>query len=159
MKSQLPLTPAVEEGPYYKAGSPERDNIVEAGNPGTWLVLEGRVTDQEGNPLPHAWFDFWQADGNGRYDNEGFNLRGHQYADGEGRYRLETIRPHEYLTRAAHIHVKVRGKEGSPVFTTQLYFPGEARNERDPLFEAGTLMNIAEMADGQHARFDFVIET
>ena len=44
-------------------------------------------------------------------------------------------------------------------FTTQLYFPGEARNERDPLFEAGTLMNIAEMADGQHARFDFVIET
>lgn len=153
------FTPAVEEGPYYKTGSPERANIAAPGTPGTPLILEGRVTDWEGKPVPRAWLDFWQADGNGRYDNDGFNLRGHQYADEEGRYRLETVRPHEYLMRAAHLHVKVRAREGSPVFTTQLFFPDEARNSTDPLFEPGTTVNVADSTDRQHARFDFVIET
>ncbi len=159
MKTQEVLTPAVEEGPYYKTGSPERSSIAGPGTIGSLLILEGRVMDREGRPIPHAWLDFWQADGNGVYDNEGFNLRGHQYADAEGRYRLETVRPHEYLMRAAHLHVKVRTKEGSPVFTTQLFFPDEVRNSSDPLFEPGTMVNVAETADGQHARFDFVIET
>ncbi len=96
----LELTASVEEGPYYTEGSPERTNIVEEGTPGSKLILEGRVLDRNGNPIPRAWLDFWHADGTGHYDNEGFNLRGHQYADKDGRYRLETVRPKEYLYRA-----------------------------------------------------------
>jgi protocatechuate 3,4-dioxygenase beta subunit len=159
MSAKAKRTPAVDEGPYYKTGSPERANLVEAGLPGTKLVVTGRVLDDQGRPIPGAWLDFWQADGKGAYDNAGFTLRGHQYADREGRYRLETVRPYEYQVRAAHIHVKVSAGQGAPVFTTQLFFPDERLNPTDPLFEPGTVMNVAAMKDGQTATFDFVIAT
>ena len=156
---KLSLTLPVEEGPYYKAGSPERRNIVDPGTPGTKLIVEGRVLDSMGKPIVHAWLDFWSADGRGHYDNAGYNLRGHQYADEDGRYRLETVRPHEYLMRSPHLHVKVRAGESAPVLTTQLFFPGEKTNATDYLFEQGTLVAVKETRDGQTAFFDFVIET
>jgi protocatechuate 3,4-dioxygenase beta subunit len=158
-KTNLPLTTAVEEGPYYKTGSPERRNIAEPGTSGKKLIAEGRVLDRSGKPLAHAWLDFWHADGHGKYDNTGFNMRGHQYTDGDGRYYLETVRPYEYLFRAAHVHVKVRAAEDTPVITTQLFFPGEARNTSDPLFEKLTVMDIEDVENGQKARFDFVVDT
>jgi protocatechuate 3,4-dioxygenase beta subunit len=154
----LDPTPAVEEGPYYKPGSPERRNITSSDTPGKKLVIEGRVLDTQGRPVPHAWLDFWHADGNGHYDNDGYNLRGHQYADNEGRYHLETVRPYQYLFRAPHVHAKVRAGEGSPVLTTQLFFPGEERNATDPIFEKCTLMDVTETAEGQKATLDFVVE-
>ena len=159
MNAKLVLTAAVEERPYYKKGSPERNNIVQPGTTGSRLILEGRVLNRDGQPLAHAWLDFWHADGNGVYDNEGYNLRGHQYTDENGRYYLETIRPLEYLFRAVHVHAKVRANEKSPVLTTQLFFPGETRNKTDPIFQEKTLMNITEMQDGQIATFDFVVES
>ncbi len=156
---RLPLTPPVDEGPYYTSGSPERGNIAGEGTAGKKLVLEGRVMDRNGKPLPRAWLDFWQADGNGRYDNIGYNLRGHQYADKDGRYRLETVRPMDYMMRAPHIHAKVRANENSPILTVQLYFPGEKKNKTDSLFEKGTVMDVKDTAEGQRATFDFVVET
>jgi protocatechuate 3,4-dioxygenase beta subunit len=158
-KSPLELTAPVEEGPYYKTGSPERQSIAAPGTPGKKLVLEGRVLDRDGHPIPRAWLDFWHADGNGEYDNEGFNLRGHQYADADGCSHLETVRPKEYLFRSPHVHAKVRANENSPALTTQLFFPGEARNTTDPIFEEKTLINMAEMHDTRKATFDFVVET
>jgi protocatechuate 3,4-dioxygenase beta subunit len=155
---KLALTPAVEEGPYYKSGSPERKSIAGKGTPGTKLVLEGQVLDIHGNPIPHAWLDFWQADGNGKYDNEGYNLRGHQYADKSGRYQLETVRPKGYMMRSAHIHAKVRANDNAPMLTTQLFFPGERKNATDYLFEKGTVVATKDTADGQIATFDFVVE-
>ena len=122
------------------------------------LIVEGRVLDRNGKPLAHAWLDFWHADGRGRYDNKGYNLRGHQYADKNGRYRLETVRPNEYLFRAAHVHVKVRATEKSPVLTTQLFFPGVSKNTTDPIFEKLTVMDVTDTVDGQIAKFDFVVD-
>jgi protocatechuate 3,4-dioxygenase beta subunit len=156
---KLDLTPSVEEGPYYTPDSPERTVIVEKDTPGIKLVVEGRVLDRNGHPISHAWLDFWHADGNGEYDNQGYNLRGHQYTDKTGRYHLETVRPLEYLFRAAHIHVKVRANENSPVLTIQLFFPGERKNTTDPIFEKLTVMDVKDTPDGQKATFDFVVET
>jgi protocatechuate 3,4-dioxygenase beta subunit len=158
-KNRIELTAPVEEGPYYKTGSPERHSVATPGTPGKKLVLEGSVLDTGGRPVPGAWLDFWHADSNGIYDNDNFNLRGHQYADENGHYRLETIRPRDYQRRAAHVHAKVRANENSAVLTTQLFFPGEPKNRTDPIFEEKTLMNVAEMQDGHHATFDFVVET
>jgi protocatechuate 3,4-dioxygenase beta subunit len=155
---KLPLTPTVEEGPYYTRGSPERTSIAGKGTAGTKLVVEGRVLDRNGRPVPHAWLDFWQADGNGAYDNEGYNLRGHQYTDKGGRYRLETVRPLGYMMRTPHIHVKVRASDNSPVLTVQLFFPGEKKNAADSLFEKRTVMDVKGTTEGQKATFDFVVE-
>jgi protocatechuate 3,4-dioxygenase beta subunit len=123
------------------------------------LVVKGLVLDITGKPIPHAWLDFWHADGRGQYDNVGFNLRGHQYTDKDGSYYLETVRPYEYMFRAAHVHVKVRASENAPILTTQLFFPGESRNATDPLFEKLTVMNVQDTEGGQQGAFYFVVET
>jgi protocatechuate 3,4-dioxygenase beta subunit len=156
---KYPFTPSVEEGPYYTSGSPERTKIAGKDTPGTKLVVEGRVLDKNGQPIPHAWLDFWQADGKGSYDNQGYILRGHQYSDKDGRYHLETVRPTEYSFRSPHIHAKVRANEKAPLLTVQLYFPDEKRNTTDPLFERGTIMDVKDTPEGQKATFDFVVET
>jgi protocatechuate 3,4-dioxygenase beta subunit len=107
-------------------------------------------------PIAHALLDFWQADSNGTYDNTGFNLRGHQYTDNQGHYSLETIVPGEYPGRTRHIHVKVQAANG-PVLTTQLYFPGEARNDSDGIFSPELLMHVQQTNNGELATFNFII--
>ncbi len=157
--TDLPLTAAVEEGPYYKTGSPERRNIAEPDTLGIKLIIEGHVLDKGSQPVPHAWLDFWQADGNGGYDNDGFNLRGHQYADHEGFYHLETVKPGGYEIRAAHVHVKVRATKNTPILTTQLFFPGDDMSDSDPIFDEETVMDVGDFKGGLKANFDFVVDT
>ena len=106
-------------------------------------------------PVAGALLDFWQADGEGEYDNEGFRLRGHQYTDAQGRFRLSTVVPGLYPGRTRHIHVRVQPK-GGRVLTTQLYVPGEARNKNDSLFTSELLM--AYDASTKAARFNFVLD-
>ncbi len=149
-------TPSQTEGPYYKAGSPERTSLREPGLVGTPLTITGYVFSTTCQPIAHAWLDFWQADGNGNYDNAGFKLRGHQFTDKQGRYQLETIVPGEYPGRTRHIHVKVQAP-GQPVLTTQLYFPGEPRNTSDSIFSPELLMQVQNTSNGQLATFDFVL--
>ena len=152
------LTPATQEGPFYKCGSPERNYTVGPDTPGTYLVLEGSVFDRDCRPVAGAWIDFWHADGNGQYDNEGYNLRGHQHTDDKGRFCLETVIPALYGNRTPHIHVKVQANPQSKIYTTQLYFPGIESNEKDPLFEPANVIDVTETAGVAEAKFDLVVE-
>jgi protocatechuate 3,4-dioxygenase beta subunit len=104
-------------------------------------------------PVRHALLDFWQADGDGQYDLEGFRLRGHQFTDARGRFRLATVVPGLYPGRTRHIHVKVQRPRGQ-VLTTQLYFRGEPANSSDGIFDPVLLM----AGDRRQARFDFVVD-
>jgi len=106
-------------------------------------------------PVAGATLDFWQADAGGTYDNNGYQLRGHQLTDAAGRYSLETILPGEYPGRTEHIHVKV-GAPGKAVLTTQLYFPDVARNQQDSIFDPHLLVTMQNTATGKAATFDFV---
>jgi len=144
------------EGPFYKPNSPERTSLREPGISGTPLTVTGYVLSTTCQPIAHALLDFWQADSNGNYDNTGFRLRGHQYTDNQGRYSLDTIVPGEYTGRTRHIHVKVEAP-GRPVLTTQLYFPGEARNDSDGIFSPELLMHVQQTTNGQLATFNFII--
>jgi protocatechuate 3,4-dioxygenase beta subunit len=149
------VTPAQTEGPYFKASSPERTNI--RGNAtGTKLLLTGTVVGTDCRPVARALVDFWQADGAGAYDNSGFNFRGHQFTDDQGRYRLEAVVPGLYPGRTRHIHVKVQ-RPGGRVLTTQLYFPGEARNTSDGIYRKELEVAIADAADGRNGTFTFVL--
>jgi protocatechuate 3,4-dioxygenase beta subunit len=125
---------------------------------GSRIVVTGLVLTTACAPVAGALVDFWQADDAGRYDNSGYRLRGHQTTDGDGRYRLETIVPGRYPGRTRHIHVNVQAA-GRPLLTTQLYFPGEADNERDGIFRPELLVRMRETADGRVATFDFVLRS
>ena len=144
------------EGPYFKPSSPERIELLEEGMAGQPIELVGFVLTRACKPLAGALLDFWQADDKGRYDNSDFRLRGHQFTDAEGRFRLRSIVPGIYPGRTRHIHVKVQ-PSGGRLLTTQLYFPGEAQNRSDGLFRKELLVRTAKNAGSLAGRFDFVV--
>ena len=153
------LTVAQTEGPYFKTNSPERSSLVSDGMQGTLLTVTGQVLAQDGTPVANALLDFWQADPSGSYDNSGYTLRGHQYTDENGNYTLTTVVPGLYPGRTRHIHVKVQAA-GGPMLTTQLYFPGEARNSTDGIFDPSLVLDVQNNADGtEAATFNFVVQT
>ncbi len=150
-------TPAQTEGPYFTPNSPLRRSIVPAGAAGVRLTLTGRVLTTVGKSIARALIDFWQADAGGAYDNSGYRFRGHQLTDAKGRYALTTVVPGLYPGRTKHIHVKVQPRGGS-ILTTQLYFPGVARNRSDRIFRSALLVrNWRKVGASRAARFDFVL--
>jgi protocatechuate 3,4-dioxygenase beta subunit len=163
------LTPAQIEGPYWKPLSPQRSVLREADTRGEPIVITGHVYNQAGEPIAGAWLDFWHADGEANYDNDGYRLRGHQWTGPDGAFRLETVVPSEYddfltspdgdsrkVYRTAHIHVKVKGPRRTTL-TTQLYFPGNDGNTRDSYCEDALLLDIEKTPSGKVGHFDFVL--
>ena len=146
----LGATPAVALGPFYPARKPadsDADLTQVAGHAGraagTILYVTGRVLDTRGVPLSGAELELWQANAFGRYhhpsdtDASGpldpaFQGFGRLVADAEGRYRVKTIKPPPYSGRTPHIHFIVA--TGATRLTTQMFFEGEAGNERDGLY-------------------------
>lgn len=153
-------TPAQTEGPFFRAGSPGRDNLVEAGSKARQVELVGFVLTRGCNPVARAVVDLWHADERGAYDNKGYRYRGRTYTDEKGRYRFRTIVPALYPGRTRHYHVNVAAG-GKLLLTTQLYFPDEPGNRRDGLFRKELLMQVGKNAakdSAMPARFDFVID-
>jgi protocatechuate 3,4-dioxygenase beta subunit len=150
-------TPSQTAGPFFTPNSPLRASLLEPGMPGTRIVVEGVVLTTDCKPIPRALVDFWQSDDRGRYDNTGYRLRGHQFADDAGRYRLETIVPGVYTGRTRHFHVKVQAPN-QPVLTTQLYFPEEPANQRDFIFNPDLVMQVRDVEGSKLATFDFVLD-
>lgn len=142
-------TPADGEGPYYKADTPERTSLYEEGLTGKKLILAGFVSNADCFPMRGVWLDFWQANADGIYDNQGYTLRGHQFTDSKGRYYLETVMPGLYPERPIeHIHVKLQVPNGE-IFTTQLYFP------QQPI--EGRTISLEDKGDYYLGIFNFVL--
>ena len=125
-----------------------------AGEPaGQRIVIEGRVLDEGGRPVPHTLIEVWQANAAGRYAHQvdqwaapldpNFTGAGRALTDGEGRYRLVTVRPgaypwrnHHHAWRPAHIHFSLFGPAFLTRLVTQMYFPGDPLLPLDPIFTA-----------------------
>ena len=144
------------EGPFYTTDTPERTSFLEPGITGTTLVVSGYVYSTGCEPIAGAFLDFWHCDDTGAYDNVGYKLRGHQFADADGRFELETIVPAVYSGRTRHIHVKVQAPD-QPELTTQLYWPDEPENDSDGIFDPALVMDVEETDDGQRGFFNFVL--
>jgi protocatechuate 3,4-dioxygenase beta subunit len=144
------------EGPYYKANPPQNGNLRTAGVAGTPLMLTGYVVSTSCQPIAGAKLDFWQADGNGNYDNSGYTLRGWQLTDANGAYRLETVIPGLYPGRTEHIHFKVtvNGK----TYTSQLFFPGVSQNAGDSIYSAQMLVKLNTATSPVTGTFTFVVK-
>jgi protocatechuate 3,4-dioxygenase beta subunit len=149
-------TKAQTEGPYFTPDTPLKRDFAADAPGGERLTIGGLVLDTACTPIDGALVELWHADERGRYDTQGYRLRGHQYADGEGRWWFDTIVPALYPGRTRHYHLKVQ-RPGGRVLTTQLYFPDEAANARDRIFDAALLLDLRDMAGMRFGRYDFVV--
>ena len=143
------------EGPYYKANPPQNATLRTAGVAGTPLTLTGYVVSKSCQPIANAKLDFWQADGNGNYDNSGYTLRGWQLSDANGAYRLETVIPGLYPGRTEHIHFKVT--VNGQTYTSQLFFPGVSQNASDSIYSAQMLVKLNTSTSPVSGTFTFVV--
>jgi protocatechuate 3,4-dioxygenase beta subunit len=154
----IPQTLSEITGPAYPYGRIEAtDNDLtsqHAGEPlGERIIVEGRVLDEAGRPIPKTLVEVWQANAAGRYAHRvdehaapldpNFSGAGRTLTDEEGRYRFVTIRPgaypwrnHDNAWRPAHIHFSLFGTSFLSRLITQMYFPGDPLMPFDPIFNA-----------------------
>lgn len=155
-------TPWVSEGPFYAPSAPLRSDLRPTNHGVEELRLAGRVLDANCQPIAGAVLDFWQTDPGGLYDHFGYQFRGHQFTDEQGRYELLTLLPASYrimgIARRRHIHMKVAAT-GHPLLTTQVFFPfGPDREVEDISFDRALVTNIVERdTPFIEARYDFVM--
>ena len=132
---------------------------------GTRIAVRGRILAGDCmTPIAGALIDLWQADSEGRYDNDGhtgrtpgpLTLRGKQLAAADGSYAFQSVLPGHYLNgpqyRPAHVHAKISAPGYRPL-TTQLYFDGDPYNADDPFIRPRLILKLTDA----RARFDFVL--
>ena len=90
-------------GPFFVAGSPERANgssMLVDPDDGDRVVVRGRITDVDGNPLQGVVLDVWQNNTAGFYAcqqpgiQSSENLRGIYRTDENGNYEIQIGRAH-----------------------------------------------------------------
>jgi protocatechuate 3,4-dioxygenase alpha subunit len=152
----LKQTPSQTVGPFFAYGlTPEQYGypfrslagpvLVDSDTPGERIRITGRVLDGEGNPVPDAMIEIWQADGEGRYahpvDTRGSNVRFKGFGrcgtgtDPENRFVFETIKPGPIGDgQAPHVNVTLFMRGTLSHVYTRIYFDDEAAaNARDPV--------------------------
>ena len=128
-------TPSQTVGPFFSFGllDLERSQIVPPED-GDSVRIEGRVLDGDGEPVPDAMVEIWQADADGRYA-EGFGWARSGCGD-DGRYSFVTRKPGrvpdaEGGLQAPHISVLVFARGLLKPVRTRMYFPDEEANAED----------------------------
>ena len=157
-------------GPYHRPGAPYRAKITPPLEPGTVLLITGRVWGLDTRrPLANTVIDIWQANAEGRYDNDDprnppaanvFLNRARLVTDETGAYEYETIHPGAYQIgpnawRPPHIHYLVR-QPGYRELITQLYFRGDPHQREDQFIRPSLVIDLREQ---RTARGTFKIGT
>lgn len=145
-------------GPYFRKGAPYRAKVTPPNEPGTTLVISGRVWGVDSRrPIRGATMDIWQANEQGYYDNEdpqhpppphSFKNRVRLITDEHGWYEYETIHPGAYKMdpttwRSPHIHYRVQ-HQGYRRLITQLFFMGDPYEDTDPFFKPSLLILLTK---------------
>lgn len=152
-------TPNTLAGPFYRDDAPDLPdgaNLSRDGK-GQALAVTGRVTGLDGRALAGARVEVWQANAEGRYENQEpdlqpeFNLRGRFRTDEAGRFAFRSVKPRGYslpddgpvgrlarqlglrLERPAHLHFRVTAPGFQPL-TTHVFDRDDPAIGRDALF-------------------------
>lgn len=152
-------TPNTVRGPFYRADAPRLplDASISLDGAGAPLAVTGYVKDLDGQPVPGAVIETWQANSEGFYENQQpdqqpeFNLRGIFVADVAGCFRYRTVRPGGYtvpsdgpvgqmlgglgfpLRRPAHLHFLIKA-DGFETISTHVYDGSDPDLNQDALF-------------------------
>ena len=146
-------TPSATVGPYLAIGLTWDDgpHVVEPGTPGA-IWLRGAVVDGNGDPVPDALVETWQADPDGRFDHPddprgaaprpGFRGFGRSQTVGAGEYAICTLKPGRVPDgagglQAPHVDVSVFARGLLDRIVTRIYFADEAEaNAEDPVLRS-----------------------
>jgi protocatechuate 3,4-dioxygenase, alpha subunit len=146
----LQATPSQTVGPYFRIGLQwlHCDNLAPDGVVGERVVVQGRVLDGDGVPVPDAVLEIWQANSYGRYAHPedqqdkpfdpGFRGYGRVPVNRNGVFRFATIKPGpvpgpEGREQAPHLVISIFMRGLLKRLVTRMYFPGDARNASDPI--------------------------
>ncbi|WP_405514651.1 protocatechuate 3,4-dioxygenase subunit alpha [Streptomyces canus] len=176
-------TPSHTVGPFYGHALPfpGGGDIAPIGHPDT-IVLQGRITDGEGNPLPDAFVELWSADPDGNVPQADGSIRrdpasggylgrngveftgwGRIQTDANGHWTARTLRPGARGQSAPYISVCVFARGLLVHLYTRIYLPGdEAVLTADPLLarvpaERRDTLIAREQGDGTY-RFDIRLQ-
>lgn len=184
MADKLIPTPSQTVGPFFHVGlaRPEWGDLTRGNPAGERIVIEGRVIDGDGMPVPDAMIELWQANAAGRYNHPddrqddkpldpNFRGFGRVATDAEGRFRVVTIKPGPVPGRgntlqAPHINIALFARGLLKHLFTRLYFADEVANAGDPLLsavedEAARATLLAQRTQGSDPvlyRFDIVLQ-
>ncbi|MHC6220631.1 intradiol ring-cleavage dioxygenase [Arthrobacter sp. MMS24-S77] len=150
-------TEATVFGPFFVEDAPEipLGGDIACGAPGQPCWVEGTVTDTEGNPVPGARIEVWEADEDGFYDVQHTDGRvagrAHLFADDAGRYSFWGLTPTPYPIphdgpvgkmleatgrspmRASHLHFMVTAP-GLRTLVTHIFVRGDELLKTDTVF-------------------------
>ena len=183
MADKLIPTPSQTVGPFFHLGMARTEWAdLAASNPeGERILIEGRVIDGDGAPVPDACVELWQANAAGRYNHPGdaqtdkpldpkFHGFGRAATDADGRFRITTIRPGPVPGRgnalqAPHINIVLFARGLLKHLHTRIYFADEPANATDPLLSSiedekvrRTLLALPEASNPRRYRFDIVMQ-
>jgi protocatechuate 3,4-dioxygenase, alpha subunit len=144
-------TPSQTVGPFFSIGLDRlnRADLAE-GSPGERLAIQGRVLDGDGQGVPDAVLEIWQADADGRYhhpeqtgapnDVTPFFGFGRIPTDEHGRFSFTTIKPGpvhgpDGQPQAPHLQISVFMRGLLKRLVTRLYFPAEPLNASDVVLQ------------------------
>ena len=176
-------TPSQTVGPYLHIGLTQGGYgareifgavVADPGLSGTHIRIEGRVWDGEGNIVPDAMLEIWQADDQGRYSHpaDGRPLASNSFrgfgrcpTDKDGGFAFDTVKPGSVAgpggsQQAPHINVGVFSRGLLKRLFTRIYFDGDPANATDPILalvpadRRGTLLAKADPAKPGLFRFD-----
>lgn len=178
-KQRLGQTPSQTVGPFFHFGLPyENDsNLIVGDAVGQHIVIEGQVTDGQGEPVPDVMIEIWQANAAGKYDHPedtqdkpvdpGFHGFGRCSTDKTGIYRFHTVKPGSVpgpgnSLQAPHIATFVFGRGMLKQLLTRIYFEDEPHNANDPVLglipDARRSTLIARKTGESTYRLDIVLQ-
>jgi len=141
---KLPLSGSQTVGPYFAIGMGAlyTDAIpMPAGSDP--IIIEGRLLDGEGEPVPDGVLEIWQSDPQGSYSAtpsaEPIGFARISTAP-DGSFRFTTTKPDpiaydSHSTQAPHLLVLVYARGLQRNLVTRMYFPDESSNAADPILQ------------------------
>jgi len=150
----LRATPSQTVGPFFSIGCNHLNEIDLAGRgvSGQRIEITGRVIDGDGNGVPDAMLEIWQANSAGKYAHpedtqdkateSGFQGFGRIPTDSNGAFWFATIKPGPVpgpngRQQAPHVVVSVFMRGLLRRLVTRIYFPEEAANDQDFVLNFG----------------------
>jgi protocatechuate 3,4-dioxygenase alpha subunit len=129
-------TPGQTVGPFFAYGVeyPKMHEVAFPHSPGA-IILEGRVFDGNGHPIPDAFIEIWTPDADGsvprgrgsfRRDDHTFTGFGRAFTNGEGHWEFWTRNPGASPGSAPFIAAIVYARGLPNKLHTRIYLPDDA---------------------------------